>query len=361
MKKNNYFLKITALLFVVILSNHAFSQKDMVQFLVAGKQDANKLAGLYTQPFLNTFGSNMNNGWYSTAQPLKLGRFTITIGTTGSFIPIDEQSFVINPAEYTTISTTGNQPVTAPTMFGEKNSPTNVNVLYKDGNTTLQYPLNVPEGSGINISPLPLAQFSIGLIKGTEVMVRGFPKFEVEGYKAGYIGIGIKHDIKQWIPFISKLPFDLSFIGTYTSAGLDIVGGEFWMPQDAGVSTPNTPQDANVDYSTQGLSFTSNAWNTNLIISKKFPVLTVFGGLRFSGSETKFDLLGNYPVPIIKNSNKVLSHIVDPIHLEGSGTQFGINAGLRIKLGFMAIITEGTFVPGGYSSASAGLNFGFFN
>lgn len=66
---------------------------------------------------------------------------------------------------------------------------------------------------------------------------------------------------------MSKLPFDLSFIGSYTSASLDIVGGEFWMPQDAGVSTTNTPQDANVDYTTQGLSFTSKAWNTNLIIS----------------------------------------------------------------------------------------------
>lgn len=359
MKKNNYFLKITALLFVVILSNHAFSQKDMVQFLAAGKTDANKFAAYYTQPFLNTFGNNMNNGWYSTAQPLKLGRFTITIGTTGSFIPKDEQSFVINPAEYTTISTTGNQPVTAPTMFGEKVSPTGVFAKYNDGTSALSFPLNIPEGSGVNISPLPIVQFSLGLVKGTEVMVRGFPKFEIEGYKAGYIGIGVKHDIKQWIPFMSKLPFDLSVIGAYTSAGLDIVGGNFLEPE-VNVANPNK-----MDYTTQELNFKSDAWNLNLIISKKLPVLTVFGGLRLSGSKTNVDLMGNYPVTILSNptvaSSKVISHVIDPIHLEGSGTQFGINAGLRIKLGFMAIITEGTFVPGGYSSASAGLNFGFFN
>lgn len=72
---------------------------------------------------------------------------------------------------------------------------------YKDGNSEFHLPLDIPEGSGINISPLPIAQLSLGLIKGTELMVRGFPKFEVEGYKAGYFWVGIKHDIKQWIPF----------------------------------------------------------------------------------------------------------------------------------------------------------------
>jgi hypothetical protein len=359
MKKNNSIFKIVSVAFAILFSTSLIAQKDMVQFLAAGKEDANKLAGYYTQPFLNTFGSNMNNGWYSTAAPLKLGRFTISLGLTGSFIPSDEQSFVINPSEYKTITTTGNQPITAPTMFGEKSSPSGVSVKYNDGNTSISHPLNVPEGSGISISPLPLAQFSIGLIKGTEVMLRVFPKLEVKGYKAGYVGVGIKHDVKQWIPFMGKLPFDLSFIGAYTSASLDIVGGEFLMP-DVGVSNPNI-----MDYTTQGLSFTSKAWNANLIISRKFPILTVFGGVRLSGSKTNFGLIGNYPVTILSNplnpASKVVSHIIDPITLEGSGTQFGINAGFRVKLGIMAIVSEGTFVPGGYSSASFGLNFGFFN
>lgn len=359
MRKYNYFFKIVMISFTVLISNSLFAQKDMVQFLAAGKEDANKFANYYAKPFLNTFGNNMNNLWYSTAAPLKTGRFTITIGSTGSLIPADEQSFVINPAEYTTISTTGNLPVTAPTMFGEKTSPGGVYAKYNAGASSITFPLNIPEGSGVNISPLPVAQFSIGLIKGTELMVRAFPKIEVKGYKAGYVGFGLKHDIKQWIPFMSKLPFDLSVIGAYTSASLDIVGGDFLSPE-TGVSNPNA-----MDYTTQELNFSSSAWNANLIISKKLPVLTVFGGLRLSSSKTNLDLMGNYPITILSNplnpTSKVITHIVDPFKLEGSGTQFGINAGLRIKLAFIAILAEGTYVPGGYSSVSAGLNFGIFN
>lgn len=363
MRKNNFYRKIASLVIAVLLSTTLFAQKDMVQFLAAGKEAANTFAGYYSKPFLNSFGSNLNNGWYTTAAPLKTGRFTITIGATGSLIPADEQNFQINPAEYNgIISTTGNLPVTAPTMFGEKISPTGVYAKYNGGASSILFPLNIPEGSGVNISPLPLAQFSIGLIKGTELMVRGFPKFEYKGYKAGYIGIGVKHDIKQWMPFMAKLPFDLSVIASYTSASLDIIGsdGNHLLDPEVGVSNP-TP----MDYAAQQLSFSSTAWNANLIISKKLPILTVFGGLRYSHSKTNLDLTGYYPITTLSNplnsTTKVISHIQDPFSLEGSSSQFGFNAGIRIKIAIMAIFAEGTYVPGGYSSVSAGMNFGIFN
>ena len=99
-----------------------------------------------------------------------------------------------------------------------------------------------------------------------------------------------------------------------------------------------------------------------MVISKKLPILTVFGGLRLSHSKTNLDLTGNYPITIYNSSGiKTIYNFLDPVSLEGSGTQFGLNAGLRVKLGFIAICAEGTFVPGGYSSATAGLAFGFFN
>ncbi len=359
MKKNNYLYKIVGLTVTILFSTTLLAQKDMVQFLAAGKEDANKFADYYAKPFLNTFGNNMNNGWYSTAEPLKTGRFTITLGATASFIPSDEQSFSIDPSEYTTISTPGNLPVNSPTMFGDIAAPSNVSARYNNGSSNITFPLNLPEGSGSKMSPLPVIQLSVGLIKNTEVMLRIFPKINVSGYKVGYFGIGLKHDIKQWIPFMSKLPIDLSFIGSYTNASLDIIGGDFLLPQE-GVSNPNA-----MDYTSQQLNFSSNAWNTNLVISKKFSVLTVFGGFRLSGSKTKVDLMGYYPFTILSNpinpTSKVISHVIDPIHLEGSGTQFGINAGVRVKLAFIALFAEGSLVPGGYSSVTAGLNFGFFN
>ncbi len=345
-----------SLLLLTLLSFEAKSQKEITQFLVSGKSDANKLSGYYLQPFLKSFGNNLNNGWYSTAEPLKLGRFNISIGGTVSFIPSDEQSFLLDPSEYNVLKTTSNSTMILPTMFGENTSPTGVNVTYSNSFGSITYPLKVPSGMGYPYSPLPIAQLNVGLIKGTEVMIKYFPAVDYKGYKSNYIGFGLKHNIKQWISAINKLPFDMSIAGAFTNAELDVVGGPF-LSAEQGVNNPNPK-----DISGQLLSYKSNAWNVALLVSKKLPILTVFGGFIYSSSKTNFDLKGNYPITVINDlAQKEIAYINDPISLEGNNNQFGINAGLRIKLLFMAIVAEGVYSPNGYSSANARLQFGLFN
>jgi len=335
--------------------NAAKAQSDMVQLLATGKTEANMLISDYASPFLETFGNNLNNGWYSTAAPLKTGRFTITIGGTASFVPKDKQSFTIDPANYTHIRTKDNIPITAPTVFGEKTTLTNLFAYYSNGGTAIQTPIAL-KGTGINMSPLPVVQLSVGLIKGTEVMLRIFPKIKTGDYKAGYFGIGLKHNIKQWIPFIKDKAFDLSFAGAFASANLDMVGSDFLIAE-TGINNPSGQI-----FNNQTINFSSSAWNANVIISKKLSLLTLFGGVRLSHYKTTLDLKGNYPITTLDIAgNKIITNLADPIGIEGSGTHFGINGGLRIKLGFLAIFAEGSLVPGGYSSATAGLNIGFFN
>ena len=335
--------------------NAVNAQSDMVQLLAADIKDANKLISDYASPFLETFGNNLNNGWYSTAAPLKTGRFTITIGGTASFVPKDKQSFTIDPANYTNIRTTGNVPITAPTVFGGDTPIKNLYAYYNDGGTTIKTPIEL-KGTGINMSPLPIVQLSVGLIKGTEVMLRIFPKLDLGDYKAGYLGIGLKHDIKQWLPFMSKLPFELSFIGAYTSASFDMIGNDFLKVND----TVFNPKPS-TDYKNQAINFSSKAWNANLVISKKLSLLTLFGGVRLSHYKTTLELKGNFPITIKNNGINEIKTLTDPIGFDVSGTHIGFNGGLRIKLGFLAIFAEGSLVPGGYSSATAGLNIGFFN
>lgn len=347
---------VISFLFLILVSFEVMSQKELAQFLVSGKSDANKLSGYYLKPFLKSYGNNMNNGWYSTAEPLKLGRFNISIGGVVSSIPGDEQSFVLNPSEYGVLKTTGNNSLTLPTIFGENTSPNGVNVEYSNSMGSISYPLKVPAGTGYPYSPLPIVQLNVGLIKGTEVMLRYFPSLNYNGYKNNYLGIGLKHDIKQWIPVINKLPFDMSIAGAYTNAELEVVGGPF-LSAETGVSNPNP-----MDISGQLLSYKSNAWNASLLISKKLPVLTIFGGFIYSSSKTNFDLKGNYPITVISNlGQKEIAYLSDPLNLEGNNNQIGLNAGIRVKILFMAIVAEGVFSPNGYSSANARLQFGLFN
>ncbi len=353
--KIKLFTLILALLFTTKFAN---AQTDMVQFLAAGTADANKLINGYASPLLETIGNNLNNGWYNTADPLKLGRFAITIGATASFVPTDKQSFEINPSDgYSTITTADGLAKTSPTVFGDKTTSANLNIVLKNGTFTATAPFEAPKGTGVSISPLPIAQLSVGLIKGTEVMVRWLPSIDMDGVKTNYFGFGVKHNIKQWIPVIKSLPFDLSFIGAFTSAEVKYFGEQF-LKADNTINNPSP----NTDYTNQGVNFSSSAWNVNLIISKKLPIISFFGGFRLSHYSSNLDLVGNYPVTILNNSGvKEVATLTDPINVEGSGTSFGFNGGLRIKLGFFALFTEGTWVPGGYSSASGGIALGFFN
>ncbi len=356
MRKTNILKKIVIGIVFLLGINSVKAQSEMVQLLKSGKADANMLINDYAAPFLETFGNNLNSGWYSTAAPLKTARFTLTIGATASFVPTDKQNFTINPANYTNVGTAGNLPLSVPTIFGPSTSPAGLYAISKNSSgVSIQTPIEL-KGTGVSMSPLPVAQLSIGLIKGTEVMIRIFPKLDMNKYKAGYFGLGLKHDIKQWMPFMSKFPCELSFIGAFTTASLDIVGSNF-LSADASVYNPSP-----LDYSSQSINFSSTAWNMNLVISKKLSLLTLFGGIRLSHYKTTLDLKGNYPITVLNNAGtKEILNMVDPIQISGSGTNFGLNAGLRIKLAILAIFAEGSYVPGGYSSATAGLNIGFFN
>jgi hypothetical protein len=80
MKKNYILRKIIVGIIFIFGFNSLNAQSDMVQLLATGKTEANMLITDYASPFLETFGNNLNNGWYSTAAPLKTGRFTLTIG-----------------------------------------------------------------------------------------------------------------------------------------------------------------------------------------------------------------------------------------------------------------------------------------
>ncbi len=340
---------IAFLSFTIFFKTQLFSQTEMVEYLKAGVEDANKLIDGYATPFNETFGNNLNNGWYNTAAPLKWGRFNLQIGATASFIPNSKEVFTIDPAEYNFVTTSDGNPITTSTIFGGSSSG---NLILGSGINTISF--NTPSGIGLNISPLPYAQLNFGIPKGFELMIRWLPPVSIDGGKTQFFGLGVKHNLKQWFPIMSDKLFDLSFIGAFTSANLSYEDN-FLKPEEY----INNPEALN--YDNQKIVFNSFAWNMNLIISRKFSVFTPFGGFRLSNSSTDLLLKGNYPITKIDGGVKQIYNLIDPINLKTKGIQFGINGGFRLKLGFFGIFAEGTYAPVGYSSASAGILLGYFN
>ncbi len=55
----------------------------------------------------------------------------------------------------------------------------------------------------------PTAQLSLGIYKNTDLKVRYLPEISSNDTKIKAFGVGVMHDVKQHIPGIGILPFDL--------------------------------------------------------------------------------------------------------------------------------------------------------
>lgn len=160
-----------------------------------------------------------------------------------------------------------------------------------------------------------MAHLGFGLPKGTDIKLRFTPTIDAgDDATLKLFGIGVMHDIKQWIPGIKLLPFDLSGFVGYTKFKMET----YFDPE------------ANPDQ--RGL-FEMNATTIQGLISKKFSILTLYGGLGYNIANSTLAMKGTYD---INEDGDISPTEVDPIDMKFSASGFRTTAGMRLKL---AVIT----------------------
>ncbi len=331
--------KITILTTILALSfaGVSYSQEDITDFMNFGEQNASKFTDYYIAPLGHSIGNNLNSGWYNTGQAHRLGRFDIRFAVPVTFVGEDERYFSFDPDDYEGLSLVDVEDNKSPTLFGSTDEGPEV---FFDGTEDMDttFTMNLPPGIGIGYFPLvpPVLQLNVGLFKDTEVKIRYVPKAELEGFSTGLYGFGLKHGISQYIPVFDRLPLDLSLIGTYAnmSSAFDL--------------DYNSPDNSVND---QKLDISASAYSANLVASTKLPIITFYGGLRYMYSNTQFLVLGDYDVGP--------SVFVDPVDSEFERSQVGLNAGIRLKLGFLCLFVDGTLAN--YSSVTGGISLGLHN
>lgn len=216
---------------------------------------ASQNAENYVSPFVTSFGTNMNNGLYHTAMPHKLFGFDVGIRVMGAMIPDDAMiyDFALPPTiSYTdptygsvTLNTAalyGSTSLEAPTVFGSDEetivAPDPV-LVRNELATAWGVPASVipsaavdavvaqgtfPMVPGLNLDLVPLAmpQFSIGLPFKTEAMLRFMPTYDLGDYgEVSFFGVGLKHMVSKYIP---ACPVDISIQGVFQQLKLgDII------------------------------------------------------------------------------------------------------------------------------------------
>ncbi len=316
----NFVYRTLCILFLALTAAPALAQDDLEELLTQSMDDGEKLVKAYVSPFMKSVSLGLNQGWYNTAAPHKVAGVDLTITVNAMTIPKSDLFYDVTKLNLEVLDLDGNSPdyPFAPTVFGPDRSPI---FSYTDENTGLTETQAGPGGVdlekevGNNWVPLPMAHLGFGLPKGTDIKLRFTPTIDAgDDATLKLFGIGVMHDIKQWIPGIKLLPFDLSGFVGYTKFKMET----YFDPE------------ANPDQ--RGL-FEMNATTIQGLISKKFSILTLYGGLGYNIANSTLAMKGTYD---INEDGDISPTEVDPIDMKFSASGFRTTAGMRLKL---AVIT----------------------
>lgn len=350
--------KLFLFLLLGIFIQSASSQSNVVEFLKAGKNDANALVKAYLNPYALALGDGLNNGWYNSAATHKLFGFDLSVSVSAIQIPGSATTFDLKNIGLSNHLTLENPAKNiAPTVAGA--DVAGPRLIINDLNGKPIGSFSTPNGLGMDIVPVPMAQLTFGLLPHTDLIGRFVPELKYDNngdeMKIGFLGLGVKHNFKEWIPVLKSLPFDASVFASYSEVNA----------QSEITLDPADFADGNVrltfpDNTSQLLKFKTKTTKYGLIVSKKLGILTVFGGIGQSSSETDIDLLGNYVVEttfqVGAGTTTTKDNLKDPVALNFESKNICMDAGLRIKLLFFSIF--GSVNKAEYTSYNAGISLG---
>lgn len=349
----------------VFLLNTAICQ-NFGGILTAGVADANTYLEAYIAPAMQSLGVGLAGGWNATAKPHKLLGFDIGFTLNVANIPANQRTFLFQDLSWQNMQYTGgNTPL--PTLVGGAGSGN----LFIPANTTISNPktgesilienqIDIPVIDGFDLSSVPTPvigvpvrsiQIGIGLIKNTDLKVKFFPAslLASDDFNAPkYFGIGILHDIKQWIPGMKLIPFDLSaFYGFST----------FEVTQDVSVNNTSSDGSYTTTFSGEGQAILGAKASTfQIIASKKIALFTPFVSVGFNAVNSSIKVTGDYEYEVresVSNSTETLT-FTDHVNLEFTGAGGPrLSFGGRMKILVLTLQAEYTIQQ--YNTLTAGL------
>lgn len=334
-----------ALVLTVFASHGQQGVEGLTEFLKAEKNDASSLMKSYVTPAVNAISNGMTSGWYNTGKAHKTLGFDLGVSISAVFTPSSDDYFKPALSSSTTFANTTSPGQGAPSVIGPGDKTTYTSTYDPDGTTgplpSQAFSVNGPEGLDVkNVKGniigasmlVPMFQLGIGIIKNTDLKIRYVPQIKNSSVTFQMFGIGVMHDIKQHIPGIKELPFDLSVLAAYNS-----VSGTASLISTTGVTSNNG-----------NLAYKLNSWVAQAIISKKISVLTGYVGIGYGSVSSNIDVTGTFNIP----TSTIPFSVKDPLALGLSNSGAKLTAGLRFKFG--PIYLSGDYTLQKYNALTVG-------
>ena len=307
--------KLLFTLLTCLIGTSSYSQESILSNDIT---QGEKLIKAYFTPMAESFGSGLNSGWYNTAKPHSLGGFDLTFTLNTVIIPNSAENFKIGDTFENVFKSDENE---ASTIFGSSDE---TKMTYTNNNTGLDIDFIMPGGLKTPAIPLPMIQAGIGLIKNTAIDIRYMPMLNVgDNINVNLFGVGIKHDLLQWIPGIGDIiPMSLSLQAGHTSLNTELKILE------------------------QEVSLKTKATTINLVASKKLLMVTGYVGLGYNSATTTFAADADFDLDGLQFDEKV------EVAFE-SNNNLRTNIGLRLNMTIVTIQADYTFSE--YPTATLGL------
>ncbi len=315
-----------------------FAQEDdgFEAIVKAGAADANTLMGAYIAPAMEGLVYSMSGGWYHTAKTHKPLGFDITIGVNGALVPSEKEVFALSGLTFQNELISKSSDIT-PTVAGNA-TPAELTFDTSEGDVTFTMPEGVKDDLPLSAVPAPAIQASLGVFKGTDIMVRFVPEVGSDDVKGNLFGAGFKHDILQYFGPLDKLPLNIAVLGAFTNMSVDY----------------DIQANSDLEGSNQAAEFKLNSYTVQGVASLDFPFVTVYGGLGYTGGKSEINVLGTYQFTY---DNGQPGEIVNPIALSYNPSSVRASLGARLNLAFFKIFADYTVQE--YSNLSAGIAFSF--
>jgi hypothetical protein len=256
--------------------------------------------------------------------------FDVTFSVMNSVAPSSAESFDVSALGLSNFEIQDGSFKIAPTVAGDMNEA-EIPTLEPNATGGEYGSFTMPNGSGNDKLPLPMLQAAVGLPFHTEIMARVVPKMKFgDAGEVSVLGFGLKHSLKNYIPVVKRVPFlQMSVLAGYTSFN----------------SVTAIPGTDDVEVTNGELAISSGAFTTRVLVGANFPVIALYTGVGYGSTNSDFDVNGRYSV-----SGVVID---DPLSLGYKTSGIDFNAGLRLRLGFLALHAD--YTVGDYSVLTAGV------
>jgi hypothetical protein len=344
---------LSIMLFLLLTTT--FTRAQEIENIIIAADDASLLMQNYVNPVMKGLMYDMNGGWYTTAKTHKTFGFDITFNANASFVPDKDQMFAFVPSDYMFLSLPNGESQ-LPTLMSEDDAETTVDVNIDNGDGTynvgsFEMPGGITGDLPVNAVPAPMVQLGVGLPFNTDIKLRLVPNLNFDDdVEANLFGLGLQHDLMQYLGPLEKLPLNVSVLAAFTNMNV----------------TYNIVDDDNTDNIavTNGeAQFKMNTWTIQALASLDFKIITLYGGLGYNNGSSSTKLKGTYTIDydVEDGAGNIIGSdsetITDPINLDFEANGVRATLGARLNIGFFKIFTDYSLQE--YNTLSAGIAFSF--